>query len=439
MSNKRKRDEFEDYTTFPKKDLSKELRLLAREFVVSNGQYYLGDKKINDIIEEKNLDTLSLNFVMDDADSHFIKQISPKIKKIRLVRYNNSIDELHDGITHLETGVLDCPINKLPKSLTHLWVEDDFTSTIKEYPENLLFLKLSKRAKFNANQLPSKLRYLEIPKADSVDNLPNSITHLKINCNVSVDDLPDSVMHLTLGYGYPYGNDSLFNSPVDNLPSNLVTLNLGNKFNQPINNLPKKLQELKLGNMFNQSIDNLPSSLEKLQFGDDFNQPINNLPPNLKKLTLGDKFNQPIDNINSKLKTLELGREFTQTITKLPDSLESIVFDRYYDKPLDNLPTKLKNIQINIHEYVLNSGVPVKDLITIYYKPGLRLIDFRNLHWAITTFKFNLKINNQLHLIEIDKVIPYQNIFDYDTKKKLHVKIEFKKSNHNFIVDFKLK
>lgn len=439
MTNKRKREEDDDLF-FPKKDLSKELRILGREFNIRDGKYYIGDKLINDIIEENKLDTLSLNFAMDDEDSKFIKQISPQIKKIRLVRYNNPIDELPDSITHIETGVLDYPINKLPKSLTHLWVDVNFSSTIKHFPENLVFLKLSKRAKFNPHQLPGKLRYLEIAKADCVDNLPNSITHLKITCDVSVEDLPESVTHLELGNGCEYGNTDMFNSSVDNLPSNLISLNLGSKFNKPINNLPRKLQELKIGNMFNQSIDNLPSTLESLHVGACFNQPVNNLPINLKKLTLGMNFNKPIDNLNPNLRTLELGSNFNQLITKLPDSLQTIKFNSYYTQPLDNLHSKLKNIEINIRDYILNLQlVPRNDLITIYYKTSLKMVDFRNLHHLFNIFKFNLKVGEQVHLIELDKTIPYQNIFDYDTKQKLHVKIEFKKANDNFIVDFKLK
>lgn len=438
MSNKRKREDTDD-VTFPKKNLSKELRLLGKEFNIINDEYYLGDKLINDIIEEKDLDTLSLNFVMDDLDSKFIKQISPKIKKIRLVRYNNPIDVLPDSITHLETGVLDYPINKLPKSLTHLWVDDNFTSTIKEYPENLLFLKLSKQAKFNTNQLPSKLRYLEIPKVDCVDNLPNSITHLKIICDVSVDNLPESVKHLTLGCEWVYNNIDTFNSPVDNLPSNLIFLNLGSKFNQPINNLPRKLEELIIGNNFNQLINNLPPNLQNLQLGNCFNQPINNLPPNLKKLSLKNDFNQSIDNLNTNLKTLELSSNFNQLITRLPDSLETIIFNNYYTLPLDNLPSKLKNIEINIYNYISTSSqIPTDNLITIYYKTGLKIVDFKQFHHnSFNKFKFNLKVGEQLHLIELDKTVKYQNIFDYDVKKKLNVKIEFK-SNHNFLVNFNL-
>ncbi len=440
MSTKRKLKELEDdYSSFPKKDLEKELRLLGVYFEEKNGKYYYDGKLINQIIEENDLDTISINFVMDDKDNKFIAQLSPKIKIIRLVRYNNPINNLPDQITHLDTGNVDYPITKLPKSLTYLWIDDNFTSTIKEYPDNLKFLKLSKNAVFNADKLPDKLVYLEIPKATCVDNLPQSITILKIISNVSVDDLPESLIYLKLGAHNNYTKDN-FNLPIDNLPINIKKLELGSKFNQPINNLPNGLEELQLGENFNLLIDDLPSTLQKLELGENFNQPINNLPMNLRILILGKNFNQPIDNLNPNLKVLKLGCNFNQQITSLPNFLESITFDSYYTQPLDNLPLKLKNIQMNIYKYKNVENQLLNDeLVTIHYKTGLKKVNFTSLHYRNEDFRFNLKIQEQIYQIDINNKENYQKTFDYDNKKKLYVKIEYKKTNHNFLVEFNLK
>jgi hypothetical protein len=459
MSNKRKRnDELDEYSNFPKKNINKELRLIKNDFKEIDGKYYHNGKLINKLIDDKDLDTLSINFILNDPDNRFIRQVSPKIKKMRLVRYNNPIDNFPDHITHLETGDLDHPINKLPKSLEYLYVEDNFTKTINDYPENLKFLRLSKNAVFNADRLPDNLVNLEIPKAVCVDNLPNSIVYLKIRSNVSVDNLPESVKYLSLGIDR-FDNNS-FNKPIDNLPFSIIKLELGNKFNQSINNLPNKLVELKIGNDFNHPIDNLPQTLRKLELGVKFNQPINNLPIGLIELILGYNFNQPvdnlpitlkklvlgenfnqsinnlptnlellvlsknfnqsIDNLNPNLKKIQLGENFNQPINTLPNSLESIIFTKYYILPLDNLPVKLKQIQMDIDidrndiNYMLfDNKIPDFEPITIHYKSGLKKIDFVNLYCRLDNYKFKLKINEQTHLISMD--------YNYDKKSQNYI------------------
>lgn len=436
MSVKRKLKEIEDdYSHYPVKDLNKELRILGKFFNEIDGKYYLNDKLINEIIEENDLDTVSINFVMNDKNNDFIRQLSPKIKKLRLVRYRNPINNLPDQITHLETGDLDYPIIKLPKSLTYLWVDNIFSHTIKEYPENLRFLKLSINGLFNADKLPKKLVYLDIPKASCVDNLPDSIIYLKICSNVSVDNLPESIKYLKLGANSDYAIEN-FNRPIDNLPRSIKKLELGYKFNQLINNLPIYLEDLTLGNNFDQPIDNLPSTLQKLKLGTNFNQRINNLPTNLRILILGKKFNQSIDNLNPNLKVLRLDCDFNQRINSLPNSLESITFSNYYTNQLDNLPEKLKNIQINIHNY---RNLANDQLVTIYYKTGLKKVNFTNLNYRLEHFKFNLKINEEFYQIDINTKEFFKKIFNYNDVKKLHVKIEYKKANDNFFVEFKLK
>ncbi len=483
MSSKRKRtDESDEYSIFPKKNINKELRLIKTDFKEIDGEYYHKGKLINKLIDDDDLDTLSINFILNDPDNRFIRQVSPKIKKMRLVRYNNPIDNFPDHITHLETGDLDHPINKLPKSLEYLYVEDNFTKTIKGYPETLKFLRLSKNSVFNADRLPDNLINLDIPRAVCVDNLPNSIVYLKIGSNVSVDNLPESVKDLSLGIDR-FNNKNSFNKPIDNLPFSVIKLELGNKFNQLINNLPNKLVELKIGNDFNQPIDNLPHTLIKLELGENFNQqvnnlpiglielilgnnfnqPVNNLPITLKKLVLGENFNQSInnlptnlellvlsknfnqsiDNLNPNLKKIKLGENFNQPINTLPNSLESIIFAKYYILSLDSLPVKLKHIQMDINtninidrDYRINmitdiNKIPDFEPITIHYKSGLKKIDLINLNCCLNNFKFKLKINEQTHLICMDysfdkKSKPQNYILNYNDK---NIIMEIKSKN----------
>jgi hypothetical protein len=81
--------------------------------------------------------------------------------------------------------------------------------------------------------------------------------------------------------------ESVFNKPINYLPSSLTHLNLGLHFNQPINNLPNNLEYLILEESnFNQPIDNLPNSLTHLLLGFNFNQPIDN-----KQISFSQKIN----------------------------------------------------------------------------------------------------------------------------------------------------
>jgi hypothetical protein len=84
--------------------------------------------------------------------------------------------------------------------------------------------------------------------------------------------LPNHIQYIS------FNNLSSFNNSLNNLPSYLKILELGDYFNQEINYLPSTLQELIIGDSFNQKIDNLPLSLQKLELGKAFNQEIDNLP-----------------------------------------------------------------------------------------------------------------------------------------------------------------
>jgi FNIP Repeat len=87
-------------------------------------------------------------------------------------------------------------------------------------------------------------------------------------------------------------------------------------------------------------MDHLPPNLAHLIFGDEsiFNQLINNLPPKLEKLVLGNKFNQPITPLPKQLSLLFFGDEFNQPIPELPKSIYSLALGKLYTLPLPPLP-----------------------------------------------------------------------------------------------------
>ncbi len=304
--NKRKREELESDAKITKKNVSSELRILKYEFKIIKKKYYVikGGIKylINEYIESNFIDTLTINFNLQDQN--FFQTIPSRIKTVRLINtFNSPIDLLPDTITQLEVLCnFNQMINKLPNSLTHLILNCPLSYQIEHFPEGLVYLELPK-SKINVDNLPEHLIHLKVGSTDSLEHLPEKITHLTIGDNCSVDNLPESVKYLTLE------ND--FNLPVNNLPRNLIKLNLTGRFNQSVNNLPNDLVDLVLG--YN------------------FTLPIDNLPPNLRTLSLGQNFKCPINN--------------------LPNSLEYIYFDNSYPHSFENLPTSIKIIELNVRSF----------------------------------------------------------------------------------------
>ncbi len=166
-----------------------------------------------------------------------------------------------------------------------------------------------------------------------------------------------------VGFGY------MFNQKLENLPSNIEELRLGESFDQPIDLLQKPidfgfccfynfltnlrtknytLKKLVITGKFNHSIDNLPDSIEYLEIIGFFNQPINKLPANLKYLKIVGKFNQNI-------KSFPSGLEYF--ILTNPD----------YSYKLGHLPIYIKTIHINNkYKYINESLLKYLD-VKIYF------------------------------------------------------------------------
>ena len=185
---------------------------------------------------------------------------------------------------------------------------------------------------------------------------PKNLTDVKIENNISIthviNSLPDSIQDLVIGHASVCGQ-------VEKFPSNLKLLcfNPNTEFNGNLDNLPNGNETIKFwsGCSFESLVDNLPSSLLKLNLGDEYNLPVDNLPENLTHLTFGDLgyesmesiFNQPINNLPNNLKIIALGSNFFHPIDNLPDSIQILcLLNPDYNIPINKLPRKLKELWI---------------------------------------------------------------------------------------------
>jgi len=101
-------------------------------------------------------------------------------------------------------------------------------------------------------------------------------------------------------------------------------------FNQPLENIPSNIKEIYLGDCFNKSVNNLPIGLEKIVFGYNFNRCVDFLPITLKYVEFGAKFNKSIDNLPNLVEEIYLDKDFDKVITKFPSNLRKIGFHISY-------------------------------------------------------------------------------------------------------------
>lgn len=100
--------------------------------------------------------------------------------------------------------------------------------------------KISFDSEFNesVDNLPDGITHLTFRYFfnQSVDNLPSSLTHLILghHFNQSIDNLPSSITHLTLNFR--------FNKPINNLPSSLSELTLDRTYSLPLDKVPSTVK-----------------------------------------------------------------------------------------------------------------------------------------------------------------------------------------------------
>ena len=131
------------------------------------------------------------NYSQDTIVIELIK----KCKKVILGDlFNQYIDFLPDGITHLQLGRrFNKPIMNLPQTLIHLLIAAnditycDFNQSLDYLPEGLQFLtiKLNQVFKMPINNLPASLKHLYLYCKQfyhPINNLPDGLETLMINC-----------------------------------------------------------------------------------------------------------------------------------------------------------------------------------------------------------------------------------------------------------------
>jgi hypothetical protein len=188
------------------------------------------------------------------------------------------------------------------------------------------------------NKLPSCVKYISSRIKGNVKN------------NVSFDNLPIDLLYLDLGFSY--------NISLDMLPLNLKYLSLGYCYNKPLDNLPNGLEILIIEGIYNHTLDNLPDSITYLGLDlKNFDLPITKLPNSLVHLNI----------------TIPYNNDFTNKIiyifqnTMYPDTLERFNFDYYHCYiNLQSLEGYIFNIaQINFPKKLkeLGFGYPVNTIL----------------------------------------------------------------------------
>ncbi len=180
--------------------------------------------------------------------------------------------------------------------------------------------------------------YSSIFNNDSINNLPSNITSLTMgnDFNCEIHTFPQTLTYLEFGYAF---NQSFANE----FPQTLKYLKFGHNFNKSIKIFPHELEHLEFGYAFNRKITNLPKSLKYLIFGHTFNQQIK-IPPNITHLTFGNKFNRKIK-IPRKITHLIIGNKFNQPINKLPSTLLYLEINGIHVGDFNKLPEFLKNLE----------------------------------------------------------------------------------------------
>jgi hypothetical protein len=179
--------------------------------------------------------------------------------------------------------------------------------------------------------------------------IPKNVEYLEINFHISNYENYKSLKTLIIR-SEPRDFYPEF-QPIDNLPESLEWLDIHHPdFNHPLNNLPSNLKFLRVGQgristftrCYNYNLDMLPISLEVLFFPDNekhysyvdgynYDYSLDNLPPNLKILNIPEYIHE--------------GTNFNN----LPDSIEILEwteFDKYH-KYITRFPKNLKEIQVS--------------------------------------------------------------------------------------------
>jgi hypothetical protein len=184
------------------------------------------------------------------------------------------------------------------------------------------------------------------------------------------------------------GNDFIQN--LDNIPSSLKILEMGDSFNNVIN-LNEGLKVLFMGSRFNQNLNFIPDSLEVLILGHAYNKVISiSESKNLKHVKLGNLFDQPITFPQSLL-ILEVLTIVTRKLT-LPNGLKQLKLHVNINYIFNELPESLHALSI--------SGRFIKNINGVLSQK-LKLPKFLS-HLHLRNFDQEIEFNENLTTLSID-------------------------------------
>jgi len=257
--------------------------------------------------------------------------------------------------------------------------------------ENFIFLRPRQMTRIE-NKSPDFPVEILTPEIDTII--------LNFLFNQKIDNLPPTIKTLefldgTIDYNDGPREYSIFDHPVEKLPTSIEKIKFGYSFNQPIGMLPRGIRYLEFGEEFDQSVDNLPPGLKTLIVKTRFNQCLDNLPDGLEELKIIGTvcyeeqrrfcyFGQSLENLPGNLKRFEIySDDYEHSLLNLPSGLRVLVVDgelfgrvRYpdgleelglghIDEPLEDLPENLKKIRIRKYRFLIDNFPKKLEEITI--------------------------------------------------------------------------
>lgn len=175
-------------------------------------------------------------------------------------------------------------------------------------------------------------------------NSLNQLQNLEINtidANIPFQWPPNLIQ---LSVSHVYGENNVF----DILPNTLQSLELGDTNDVQLNNLPKNLITLQVGIYFNSTII-FPPNIKtftvgsKMSLSGTFNRPIN-IPPSMIEMTLGYSFSKSLNLRNTNIQKLYLGDMFQKKIRYIPETLQILKVGNNYHNALPKIPLSLKTL-----------------------------------------------------------------------------------------------
>lgn len=159
---------------------------------------------------EKREQILYYNENMKINEELILKIKTNKIKKLKFGNhFNQEIDNLPDGITHIYFGeMFNQQINNLPNTITHIYFGDYYNKPLNYLPSTIKFIKFGLHYNLTLENLNFELEHISIPTfyENNIKNLPN-IKKLELGMNFyGKCDIPKSLEYLYINNDYDLGN-----------------------------------------------------------------------------------------------------------------------------------------------------------------------------------------------------------------------------------------